>query len=197
MSSEIPPSSLDHVLALQLIVAWAGERGDPDDADAQRLGWWRSDLINEFGGGAYFAELLPRTGAWAALQAAREAARRHEASRRAEASDPTSLITLFHLGFTTDERLDTRLQELKRSGRPPSEALPQVRELVDEDNWSPETFADWLTTLATPGVVVDPIGRRVRGTVPSDPLRAANLLAAALVPLAGRHPLPHMRRGTQ
>lgn len=196
MPPAIPTSSLDHVLALQLIVAWAGERGDPDDPAARRLDWWRSDLVNEFGGGDYFAELLPRTGAWASLQAVREAARRHEASLLADLPDAASLATLFHLGFATDERLDSRLQEHKRSRRPPKEALPLVGELVNEETWSPDAFAGWLSSLAKPKVVVDPIGRRVTGSAPDDPMRAANLLAAALAPLGDRYPLPHLRRGS-
>ncbi len=196
MPPAVPTSTLDHVLSLQLIVSWAGERGDPDDASARRLGWWQSDLVNEFGGGDYFAELLPLTGAWASLQAVREAARRHEASLRADLPDAASLVTLFHLGFAIDERLDSRLQEHKRTGRPPAEALGLVGELVVEQDWSPEGFTEWLASLARPRFVVDPIGRRVTGSAPDDPLRAANLLAAALAPLSERYPLPHLRRGS-
>ena len=62
-----PPAVLDQLLTAQLIVAWAGERGDP-----QRLGWWRSDLSSEFGGEDLFRRLLPHTWPWATLKAPRE-----------------------------------------------------------------------------------------------------------------------------
>lgn len=55
----------DQILALQFTIAWAGEgRSQP-----KRLGWWDTDLVDEAGGGDFFARLAPRTHAWAALEA--------------------------------------------------------------------------------------------------------------------------------
>ena len=53
-------SDLDHTLTIQLLVAWAGESGDPP-----RLGWWRTDMVSEYGGGDLFKRLLPNTWQWA------------------------------------------------------------------------------------------------------------------------------------
>jgi hypothetical protein len=41
----IPMSDIDAALTSQLVVAWAGETGEE-----RRLGWWRSDLVSEYGG---------------------------------------------------------------------------------------------------------------------------------------------------
>jgi hypothetical protein len=185
---------LDRILASQILVAWAGESGDPEDPDAQRLGWWRADLTNEFGGRSYFEDLAPRTAAWASVQAVREAARRHDAAQRAKTSSSDQLLTLFHLGFVIDERLETRFQDLKRSGRSPSEALPLLSEHLSEEDWSAPQFADWLAKHSTPGIDVDPNGRRVRGTPPSDPGEAALKLLAALAPLSDAYPMPYFKR---
>ncbi|MEX1028347.1 MAG: hypothetical protein WD049_10155, partial [Candidatus Paceibacterota bacterium] len=44
-----PPSAaeIDGLLSAQLIVAWAGESGAPDDPSTKRLAWWRTDLVGE------------------------------------------------------------------------------------------------------------------------------------------------------
>jgi len=60
-------AALDEILALQFLVAWAGEgRCKP-----KRLGWWDTDLVDPDGGGDLLARLAPRTHAWAALEAVR------------------------------------------------------------------------------------------------------------------------------
>jgi hypothetical protein len=41
----LPLSDLDAALTAQFAVAWAGETGEEP-----RLGWWRTDLVSEFGG---------------------------------------------------------------------------------------------------------------------------------------------------
>jgi hypothetical protein len=75
---------LDDILAIQLSVAWAGEgRCEP-----RRLGWWETDLIDPRGGGDLMARLLPRTAAWAGLEAVREAAMRVDRKARAALPDP-------------------------------------------------------------------------------------------------------------
>jgi hypothetical protein len=48
---------LDEILTLQLLVAWAGE----GLSDPPRLGWWRTMLVDEFGGEDLFKRLTPRT----------------------------------------------------------------------------------------------------------------------------------------
>jgi len=73
-----PTAALDEILALQLTIAWAGE----GLCQPKRLDWWRTDLIDDAGGGDLFARLLPRTKAWASLEAARIAAARADRAAR-------------------------------------------------------------------------------------------------------------------
>ena len=88
----ISTSLFDKILAVQLAVAWAGEKGEDP-----RLGWWRTDLISEFGGEDLFQRLLPHTWGWDVLQAAREAARRRDAAVRAKVHDPDRILAPFVL----------------------------------------------------------------------------------------------------
>ena len=55
MVAAVAEEALDAILGVQLTIAWAGEgRCSP-----RRLGWWETDLIDEAGGGDFFARLLP------------------------------------------------------------------------------------------------------------------------------------------
>ncbi|HOU91094.1 MAG TPA: BREX-6 system BrxE protein [Polyangiaceae bacterium] len=186
----VPTDALDRILALQLLVAWAGEgRCEP-----RRLGWWDTDLIDGAGGGDLVARLVPRTHAWAALGLVREAARRVDAKARGRHGDPDRLRTIFFLGFEVDERLDDRLGELRRSGRAPEEALPLPHQL------GAEFAAAALPALLAPGEkaafeAVPPIGRKLRGAAPAAVDDLVAKLAAALVPVADGYPLPFYRTG--
>lgn len=181
---------LDTVLTLQLIVAWAGEAGDPP-----RLGWWRTDMVSEYGGEDLFRRLLPNTWRWATLQAAREAARRTDAESRREAHDADALMSLFGLGVEADRRLDERLTDLSRAGQHPTGALPGLAEWIDEP-FDRDAFAAWLQQQGEPATAASPVGRRLKGGPPSDIAVAARSLAAALLPLGGAYPLPHFQRAT-
>src|SRR5689334_18925175 len=120
MAPVTPSSTLDTVLALQITVAWAGEgRCEP-----RRLGWWPTDLVDPAGGGDLLARLLPRTHAWASLEAVREAARRADAQAREALANPDRLRTLFFLGFEIDELLSERLTSHKRAGTAITHVLP-------------------------------------------------------------------------
>ncbi len=203
-----PKSTLDAILAMQIVVAWAGERGD----DPRRMGWWRSDLVSEFGGGDLMAQLLPHTQPWAMLQSVREVARRVDATRRGEADNPDAVRSIFALGFDLDERLDETLQAHKRAGTPPLQALPGLRDAMPDDwqtatTWDRDAFELWLSAQhdllsadgknssanATPEHKPAPIGRLIPGTPPADPERTIRRLVAALLPLADDYPLPHFR----
>ncbi len=193
-----PISTLDRILTRQILVAWAGERGEE-----ARLGWWRTDLISEFGGADLFKQILPTTWSWAILQAAREAAKRADAAARGQSHDPDQLITLFSLGFALDERLDERLLELKRAGRPPAEVLPGLKALLPEDwtkpdsldqEWDAAAFTTWLAGHGEVQSVAEPVGRRLRGGAPEDAEQLTVSLIAALLPLADRYPMPYYRR---
>ena len=116
MTVPIAVTDLDDILAIQLSVAWAGEgRCEP-----RRLGWWDTDLIDPRGGGDLMARLLPRTAAWAGLEAVREAAMRVDRKARGALPDPDKVRTLYFLGFAIDEQLGDRLRQLKLGGQLPS-----------------------------------------------------------------------------
>lgn len=187
---------LDEILSHQLAVAYAGEAADPDEP---RLGWWRSDLISEFGGIALFERIAPRTAVWAAYEAAREAARRVDASKRSSDGAPDQLITLFHLGLEVDEQLDDRLLDLKHAGPPPAKALPQLAELFaalfagGAATWEREAFARWLAARAAPKTVQEPSGLRLVGEAPAGAVERARAFSAALASLPERYPCPHVR----
>lgn len=198
-TDRVPDGDLDAALTAQLLVAWAGEKG--------RLDWWRCDLVSRFGGLDLFADLTPETREWSALQAAREAARRHDRERRTQHSDPDTVLTLFHLGFECDEQLDERLSHHKRSGAHPFTRLPGLADFVrlpcpDEDD-PEESFARDLFEQFLRGdagkIQVDPTGRRLPGVPPSNLPDLVRQLLAALVPLTqqggqSQYPLPYFRR---
>lgn len=183
----IDATVLDEILSLQLLVAWAGE----GKTDPPRLGWWRTGLVDEFGGEDLLARLLPRTWRWAVLEAARSAARIVDAEARAHAADGDQLISLFHFGFTLDEQLDDRLAEHKRSEVEPTEALPRLA--ATRQPWDADTFLLTLRDLATAVTAASSIGRRLKGAMPTSPVDAARQLAAAMVPPGDRYPAPHWK----
>lgn len=179
----VPDSDLDAILATQFTIAWAGEgRCQP-----KRLGWWDTDLIDAAGGGDLFARLLPQTHAWAALEAAREAARRTDAKARGKMADPDKMRSLFFLGFEVDEQLTDRLAALKRESRTPADALPFELPL------SAEFSRDALTTVLKRGdavFTVVPGGRQLKGARPESQVEVVARLATALVPFTEMYPLP-------
>lgn len=183
-------AQIDRLLTAQLIIAWAGEQGD---ADERRLGWWRTDLISEFGGQDLFERLLPQTWQWAMFQAVREAARRHDERLRSQDHNPDRLLTLFNLGFEIDERTEERLQQLKRSGNPPEACLPDLKSMLD-GQWSVQAFSDWVTRHGKEDFTVVPAGRRLKGRVPESLDDAVSRLIAAHAPVDNGYPLPHFRR---
>ena len=184
----IPVSVLDFILTAQFAVGWAGEAGD----DA-RLGWWRSDLHSEYGGEDLFKRLLPHTWEWAVLQGVREAARRHDAALRAKDHDPDRLLSLFSLGFELEEHVEERLQDLKRSGATPTEALPGLRDVLVSE-WSESGFAEWVEAHSATDYAAAPVGRRIKNAPPSSPEALVSQLVSALLPLGSEYPLPHFKR---
>ncbi len=183
MATPIPDETLDAILAVQLTVAWAGEgRCTP-----RRLGWWDTDLISEDGGGDFLARLLPRTHAWASLEAVREAARRIDARARGKMADPDKMRTIYFLGFEVDEQLGDRLAVHKRSAKKPAEALPLPLPISEE--FSKEKLVAALQGGDVAFATV-PNGRQLKGARPESPDALVARLGAALVPLAEQYPLP-------
>ncbi len=188
MSAHPPTSAIDAILAVQLIVAWAGESRE----HTKRLGWWQTDLVDATGGGDFMARLLPRTHAWASLEAVREAARRVDEQGRRGMAEPDQVRSLYFLGFDIDERLSERLAEHKRSGVAPAQALPLPQAL--DAPFSAERFSESLLAQGkAPGFDVVPGGRQLEGAMPGDLDVAVRNLAAALVPPPERYPLPFYR----
>lgn len=180
-------SDIDLALTAQLVVAWAGEAGED-----KRLGWWRSDLVSEYGGEDLFRRLLPSTWAWAVLQGAREAARRRDAHLRGQDHDPDRILSLFHFGFELDERIDERLQDLKRGGGEPHQALPGLAPI--RAGWNRDSFYAWVGSHGEVTTTAAPVGRRVQGELPDSLAARVRQLVAALAPPADSYPLPHFRR---
>ena len=185
MGMPLTDTTLDAILAMQLTIAWAGER--PRPPGVPRLGWWDTDLIDDGAGGNFFSRLLPQTHAWASLEAVREAARRTDEKARKKMADPDKMRTLFFLGFELDEQLGDRLGALKRGGRAPSDALALPLPL------STEFSKDTLTAALQGGdaaFTVVPGARQLKGAMPAEPDVMVRRLAASLVPLADQYPLP-------
>jgi hypothetical protein len=178
-----PPESLDAILALQLTVAWAGEAA----CDPPRLAWWKSDLVDPEGGGDLFARLVPKTAPWASLALVREAARRVDEASRQKLASPDAAWTLFHFGFTIDERLADRLAWHRQHQHDPKDVLGP--HFLVGTPWSKQAFEAAVGKLGKPKVTVTPAGRKFE-LAGASPIEAAPLLVAALLPLAPAYPMP-------
>lgn len=185
----LPMSDIDAALTAQLVVAWAGETGEE-----RGLGWWRSDLVSQYGGEDLFRRLLPHTWRWAVLQGVRETARREDAELQHKDHDPDRIVSLFSLGFELDERVEERFQDLKRSGRAPEEALPGLA--VVREGWDRDRFWDWVIGHGEADAAAAPVGRRLKGDPPAALDQLVRKLVAGLAPEAKAYPLPHFRRAS-
>jgi hypothetical protein len=126
MVAPVTTETLDDVLTLQLLLAWAGES---PIGGGSRLRWWKTDLVDAEGGGDLWKRLLPRTHLWAGLDAARRAARLVDEKARREAARADEMVTLFHFGFEVDEALDERLAQHKLDAKPPISVMGRLSAL--------------------------------------------------------------------
>lgn len=183
-------STLDAILALQMTVAWAGE----GLCEPKRLDWWRTDLIDLAGGGYLFQGLFPKTHEWASLEAVRRVAIAQDKQMRQNMVQPDQVRTLFFWGFAVDEQLDDRLLEHKRSGKSPATVLPLPLDLASQF-----TKAALEAAIRTPNQTIEfqivPSGREIKSQIPSSLELTARNLAAALLPLTEKYPLPFYRLG--
>jgi hypothetical protein len=184
-------SILDSILALQLIVAWAGEGGDTG-----RLNWWGCSLADAADGGDFFGRAVPTTAAWAGLACARKAAQFvDERLRRSQLDRPDNVRTIFFLGFGVDEALDERLRAIKLAGGTPADMSSlnfMNRSPFDRGNFT--RFCE--SRSDAPSVKRGPIGREITGLPPISPLALIERLVAALVPVPDAYPLPFYRLAT-
>ena len=149
--------------------------------------------LSSSGGKDLFGRLLPNTAPWAVLQAAREAGRRKDAELRSEHHDPDRIMSLFGLGFEIDERLDERLQDLKRSGHRPEESLPGLTKGI-EVTWNRDRIPDRVKSHGEIATGATPIGRHIKGTPPANLGEIVHRLVGALAPLTDTYALPHFRK---
>ncbi|MBW4580234.1 MAG: BREX-6 system BrxE protein [Tildeniella nuda ZEHNDER 1965/U140] len=180
--------TLDAILALQMTIAWAGE----GLCEPKRLNWWRTDLIDQSGGGYLLQNLLPKTHEWASLEAVRQAAIQQDKQTRQNLAQPDHIRTLFFWGFIIDEQLADRLGQHKRSGQSPDQSLPLPLELGSDF-----TTANLEAAIRIPNQVIDfkvaPSGRELMGKMPDSLELCVRNLVAALLPLAERYPMPFYR----
>lgn len=181
------PEGLDQILTLQLLIAWAGEA----DTEPPRLRWWRTAMCDVDAGEDLFQRLAPHTWQWIVLEAARVAAKRVDGRARARAADADRLISLYSFGFALDERLDDRLQELKRAEVRPAQALPGLEHIGRP--WDVAALDAHLAALGKVKSAASATGRRIESPIPPEPVLAARRLAAALRPLGEGYPMPHYR----
>lgn len=184
----LPPAHLDEILALQLAVAWAGEAG----GEPARLGWWKSDLVDDLGGRDLFNRLVPRTAAWASLILVREAASRVDAAAREPSGLGDRALTLFHFGFSVDEHLGDRLAFHRQQLHEPAQVFGES--FFVGSAWSKGSFETLLASFGKPKSEPTPGGRLVAAPK-AQGIELARLLAAALLPLAPKYPLPYVEAG--
>lgn len=186
---ETSESTLDAILALQIAVAWAGE----GLCEPKRLDWWHTDLVDPAGGGYLFQELLPKTYQWASLEAVRQVAIQQNKQMRQSMAQPDQIRTLFFWGFAIDEQLDDLLIQHKQTGFP-IDVLPLPLELG-----SSFAKADFEAAIHVPNQNIDfrvvPGGREIVSKMPESLELCARNLAAALLPLVDRYPMPFYRLG--
>lgn len=187
-STAIANETLDRILALQFTLGWAGE----GLCEPARLKWWRTDLVDEYGGGDFLQRLLPRTHRWAGLECVRRAAFLTDLKSRSHMSDPDSVISLYFWGFELDEKLTERIRELKGSQVPPEEALSFPVPVLPTAKFDRTELERELGPQ--PPYQSLPTGRELPGPVPSDLAEAARLLAAAHLPFTENYPAPFFRR---
>ncbi|MBW4670330.1 MAG: BREX-6 system BrxE protein [Cyanomargarita calcarea GSE-NOS-MK-12-04C] len=184
---QVANNILDKILALQIMVAWGGEGA----CEPKRLDWWRTDLIDEYGGGDLFARLLPKTSKWASLEAVRQAAIQVDRRKRQSMTQPDYVRTIFFWGYDVDEQLAQRLAFHKSSGENPLVALEKDISLDIYKSFSQSEFEEAIRIPVD--FLVVPNGREIVGDMLSSLEESAKKLAAALLPLSESYPMPFYR----
>ncbi|MEH2002805.1 MAG: BREX-6 system BrxE protein [Nostoc sp.] len=186
--SKVNKDTLDKILALQIIVAWAGEGA----CEPKRLDWWRTDLIDENGGGDLFQRLFPKTYLWASLEAVRQAAIHKDRGRRMDMAKPDAVRTLFFWGFSINEQLAARLIFHKQNGINPLETLPFQLDIYQA--FSKPHFEE---AISIPHGKVNfklvPSGREIVDETLKALDECAKRLASALLPFSDKYPMPFYR----
>lgn len=186
--NKVTKNTLDKILALQIVVAWAGE----GVCDPKRLDWWRTDLIDENGGGDLLQRLFPKTHQWASLEAVRQAATQQDRRKRSDMAKPDAVRTLFFWGFSVDEQLTERLAFHKQNEAKPLDVLPFLLDI-----YQPFSQADFEEAISIQQQKVDfkvvPSGREIFGEMLLCLDECAKKLAFALLPIVESYPMPFYR----
>ncbi len=183
------PEELDEILSVQLLLAWAGET---PGGGTPRLGWWKTDVIDEEAGGDLWKRLLPRTHRWAGLDAARRAACLTDERLRRPAKNADHQFTLFHFGFELDEALAERLAHHVLEAHHPAEVLPLLS-AMGSVHFDRAALAKTIATKELDASFKVVAGGRQLKKVPDEPLPTrARRLAMALLsdPLSPAYPVP-------
>lgn len=193
LAVQVTNNILDKILALQIMIAWAGEGA----CEPKRLDWWRTDLIDEYGGGDLFARLLPKTFKWASLEAVRQAAIEVDRRKRQEMVQPDEVRTIFFWGYDVDEQLNERLAFHKSSGEEPNRALSGISVNIFETSNQSFSREEFEEAIRIPNqnveVVIVPNGREIVGDMLQGLEESAKKLAAALLPVVESYPMPFYR----
>lgn len=188
LKSKIAPEELDVVLMLQLFISWAGE----GLTDPPRLGWWSTQLLDEWGGEDLFKRLLPRTFEWALLEATRKATIQQDRQKRTNLAQSDRVRTLFFWGFDIDEKLEERLSFYKQNGSKPENVLNFPLDLRKE--FETKAFEQAIQSLCSKTTYkIVPEGREIKELIPESLAEAAKNLVSGLIPLADKYPMPFYR----
>lgn len=180
--------TLDRLLELQFMVAWAGEAC----AQPARQPWWRTNWIHEFGGHDLLARMMPRTADWAQFELAREAACRVDRAGLTKQAKAQSIRSIFNLGPELDARLGERLFELKTGETDPYQMLPALE--MTHNDWDEDAFTRFVDANGERrNFVNEPFGKRLQGDAPDDPVELVQTLMQSLTPLDSRpYPRPYV-----
>ncbi len=184
LTTALSERELDEIFSWQSLVAWAGEAR----AEPTRMRWWQTDITDPNGGGDFVRRLLPRTHAWAALRAAREAARRTEFKYLSRLGGTLRTRSLFWLGAEIDEAVEDRVDHFVLEDKRPEDVLPLPMAL---DRWDRARFEEVLRSAGAGSHKVVPDGREVSANAVT--VAAVKSLVSALAPLIEPYPMPFFR----
>jgi hypothetical protein len=186
--SAIASKELDVVLMLQLFISWAGE----GLTEPPRLGWWSTQLLDEWGGENLFRRLFPRTFEWALLEAVRKVAIQADRQKRTNLAQPDEVRTIFFWGFGIDEKLEERLSFHRQNGSKPHDVLNFPLDLKEE--FDKKAFEQAIQTLNSKiQCKIVPEGREIKEAIPELITDAAKNLVSGLIPLVDKYPMPFYR----
>ena len=174
--TRIEDSILDIILELQIKIARAGEQ--------ERLSWWRIDATDLEGGGDFFTRLVGSVSGLCAVEAAIMGARMFELQKIDEAGIDYEIISLFNPEFNLKMQLDERWMHFKNN---PDGSPEVINILLDHElAFNRNAFAMELESYQRPRFERTPLGRKISGQFPNDPVQQMRQLAALLLPLEDR-----------